>query len=61
MSRADDQPKTYFEIQRRRDRHPEPGAEGGKISDPVPKLPPESPWTTQLPDEPLIDRTEDKS
>jgi hypothetical protein len=57
--RDDDEPRTLHELQKRRSANPEVFV--GEGSDPVPKLPPESPWTTQLPDEPLIDRTEDKS
>jgi hypothetical protein len=56
MPEPSDEPRTYFERQRRK--MTELGEGEG---DAIPQLPPESPWSTQLPDEPLIDRTEDKS
>jgi hypothetical protein len=45
----DDRPQTYFELQRRRDQNPEPGREGGKVSDAIPRLPDSSPWSSENP------------
>jgi hypothetical protein len=58
----DDRPQTLWELQRRRDQHPEPGHEGGKVSDAIPRLPAESPWSPENPNppEPLIDRSADR-
>jgi hypothetical protein len=56
---TDREPVTYFELQRRRDRTPEPGESNGGD---IPKLPADSPWASDpCGPEPLIDRTEDQS
>jgi hypothetical protein len=43
---SNDEPLTYFELQRRRDANPEIGA--GEISGAMPRLPASSPWSTSL-------------
>lgn len=55
----DDIPQTLFEIARRRSNAPEPGE--ADLAESIPPQPPTSPWAHNLvPDEPLIDRTEDR-
>jgi len=55
---SDDQPTTYFQLQRNRDSLPEPGE--SKPAPVMPPLPPTSPWSRDpVPDEPTIDRRED--
>jgi hypothetical protein len=60
--REDEEPKTVFEFERRRQRL-EPGPP--TVSPQYPRLPASSPWSTGLDQvsgpEPLIDRTEDQS
>jgi hypothetical protein len=54
----DDEPKTLFELQRRRDQIPE--LREGEINGKVPQLPASSPWACDpVPPEPSIDRRED--
>jgi hypothetical protein len=56
----DDRPQTLWELQRRRDQAPEPGTEGGKISDAIPRPPASSPWANENLPEPTIDRSADR-
>jgi hypothetical protein len=55
---GDREPVTYWELQHRRDKTPEPGE---AKPDDFPKLPASSPWSRDpVPKEPTIDRTIDK-
>ena len=54
MSKPDDEPKTYFEWERRK------SANDASVIPQYPKLPKGNPWAADLcGDEPLIDRRED--
>jgi hypothetical protein len=50
----DDEPKTWFEWERRKISQPELKGEGSQT---WPRLPADNPWAQPMPDEPNIDRT----
>jgi hypothetical protein len=61
------EPVSYWELERRSRSNPEHrgqygGEPAGSIADQIPRLPEgtSSPWADRLPDEPLIDRSEDR-
>jgi hypothetical protein len=55
---SDDEPATFFEIEQRRLNNPGESRVNSDFRQ-LPPLPASSPWASENPTEPLIDRTED--